>query len=171
MLSATQAATGPLVRIKIHRWESSTFIRNLFARFVSSGYGHRLISGSLNFIKTIFRIFLVRPFSSMKICYWTDKWNSEMFLEQVRLKNRILKQRKKPTKKKSSSETYATCREEETVIKFVKTNFQGPMSCFIAMITSVLLYLIYRNWLKKKIEKSLGKGISCSPHHSRLRRA
>ena len=33
--------------------------------FLSSGYGHCHISGSLNFIKIIFRIFLVRPFSSM----------------------------------------------------------------------------------------------------------
>ena len=30
-----------------------------------SGYGHHHISGSLNFIKIIFRIFLVRPFPSM----------------------------------------------------------------------------------------------------------
>ena len=40
--------------------------------FFSIGYGHRHISGSLNFIKTIFRIFFfffVRPFSSMKERY------------------------------------------------------------------------------------------------------
>ena len=36
-----------------------------FARFFVSGYGHRHISGSLNFIKIILRIFWVRPFSSM----------------------------------------------------------------------------------------------------------
>ena len=33
----------------------------------SSAYGHRHISGSLNFIKNIFRIFWVRPFSSMTL--------------------------------------------------------------------------------------------------------
>ena len=35
--------------------------------FFSSGYGHRHISGSLNFILNIFQIFFVRPFSSMLI--------------------------------------------------------------------------------------------------------
>ena len=39
----------------------------LFATFSFSGYGHRYISGSLNFIKKHFLIFLVRPFSSMYI--------------------------------------------------------------------------------------------------------
>ena len=35
-----------------------------FARFFSSGYGHRH-SGSLNCFKIIFQIFWVKPFSSM----------------------------------------------------------------------------------------------------------
>ena len=39
----------------------------LFAIFSFSGYGHRNISGSLNFIKIIFKNFLVRPFSSMQV--------------------------------------------------------------------------------------------------------
>ena len=38
----------------------------LFARFLFSGYGHRHINGTLNCIKIISLIFLVRPFSSMK---------------------------------------------------------------------------------------------------------
>ena len=33
--------------------------------YLFSGYGHRHISGSLNFISNIFRIIFVRPFSSM----------------------------------------------------------------------------------------------------------
>ena len=55
---------------KLHRWESSRFIRNsgfLICQIFFSGYGHCHISGSLNFIKIIFWIFLVMPFSSMKL--------------------------------------------------------------------------------------------------------
>ena len=45
-----------------------------FARFLFSGYGHRHISGSLNFIKIIFRICLARPFTSMYISgHWIKK--------------------------------------------------------------------------------------------------
>ena len=37
----------------------------LVKKINKSGYGHHHVSGSLNFIKNIFRIIFVRPFSSM----------------------------------------------------------------------------------------------------------
>ena len=51
-----------------HRWEHSGFIWNsrfLTCQIFFSGYCHRHISVSLNVIKIIFWIFLVRLFSSM----------------------------------------------------------------------------------------------------------
>ena len=40
--------------------------------FFLSGYGHRHISGSLNFIFKKFRIFWIRPFSFMLQCFNED---------------------------------------------------------------------------------------------------
>ena len=64
--------SGPLPYVRRHittdenRPDLSRIPDFLFARFIFSGYGHHHISGSLNCIKNIFRIFfVVRPFSSM----------------------------------------------------------------------------------------------------------
>ena len=60
--------------VHIHRWESSRFIRIsgfLICQIFFPGYGH--ISHSLNVIKYIFWIFLVRPFSSMHIIEVCDQ--------------------------------------------------------------------------------------------------
>ena len=71
--------------VKSHCWldfQISRFIRNsrfFICQIFFSGYGHRHISGSLNFIKNIFRIFGVRPFSSMTSIWYVHAcriyWN------------------------------------------------------------------------------------------------